>query len=286
MKTFNADRFDNRCKSLSNASNKNRNIAFDRFNWPEDIDDNFLWYPKELLTVYGSRYYDESNTEQVIKLSKAEMVNQFSLNIHNERILINEVLMQIENGNLSADACDYLHHFVEEENQHMWYFNKFCRKYYGKVYGMKSASIGKSDLVEITNYLVFARIYIFEEVGDFINREVSKNQCVNELVRNINKAHVEEELRHISFGKAYLQHNSEELISKLSSESKEALKNSIVSYMRLMVESSYNPSAYKDAGYSNCLEMRNELISLNDINGRNKKLIQNPIDFFEKIGII
>ncbi|TFH92405.1 diiron oxygenase [Vibrio ouci] len=286
MERFDIDRFNKRCNSLSNVSNKNRNMAFDRFEWPKDIDENEWWYPRELLTVYGSDYYDENNIEQLIKLSKAEMVNQFSLNIHNERILINEILMQIENGNLSAEACDYLHHFVEEENQHMWYFNKFCRKYYGKVYGMKSASIGKSDFAEISNYLVFARIYIFEEVGDFINREVSKHQGVNELVRNINKAHIEEESRHISFGKAYLQHKGEELLATLKLESKDALKNSINSYMRLMVESSYNPSSYKDSGYSNCLKMRSDLIEFNDRNGRNKKFVQSPSKFFEKIGVI
>jgi len=66
---------------------------------------------------------------------------------------------------------------------------------------------------DIDHFLVFARVLIFEEIGHYYNIMNSKDDRVNQFVRQINKAHYSEEARHITFGRRLLELLAEKALS-------------------------------------------------------------------------
>lgn len=275
-----------KCVKLSRASNNNRQPAFDRFEWPVSLPMDEWWMPREALSVYGTSIYQGLTEDFLKELSRRELINQFSLSIHNERVLINEVLIQVAKGNLPEAANDYLHHFVEEENQHMWYFNKFCRRYFGKIYGMKAVTLSQELSGDLQQFMVFARIFIFEEFGDFFNRRIAECEYVDSFVRKINRAHVEEEARHISFGKAILDELFENIKKNSTEEQRKLLSSMVENYLKIMVESIYNASVYREVGISNPIDFRAQALLENTISGGHDNIMRRPQMFFRNIGLL
>lgn len=128
-------------------------------------------------------------------------MNFFSLNVHGIRELLSEVVLRIHTKTY-ADASEFLHHFIGEENEHMWFFGTFCLKYGGKVYppvpqvGMNRIE-GVGDAA--SELVIFARILIFEELVDHFNALMATDQALPDIAREINRVHHQDESRHVAF---------------------------------------------------------------------------------------
>ena len=102
------------------------------FDWPESIPQDQPWMSENLVTAAGTEYWDSFTREQQLALTRCEAVNFFSLNVHGIRELLGEVVMRIHSKPY-AGASEFLHHFIGEENEHMWFFAQFCLRYGGKL---------------------------------------------------------------------------------------------------------------------------------------------------------
>jgi len=103
------------------------------FDWPEAIEPDLPWMSESLTTLAGTEMWDELTREQQIALTKYETINFFSLNVHGIRELMSEVVLRIHDRTY-AGVSEFLHHFIGEENEHMWFFAQFCLRYGGKMY--------------------------------------------------------------------------------------------------------------------------------------------------------
>ena len=119
-------------KLIANSVSQGIN-AFAYFDWPQTLEEDQYWFSPDALSVAHTAKRDELTEAELIRLSKWECVNSFSLNTLGERELIENLTNVMEQLKL-GDAQEYLYHFINEENQHMWYFQKFCRLYAGKIY--------------------------------------------------------------------------------------------------------------------------------------------------------
>lgn len=251
--------FNSRISQLSQMSIDKHQLAFNRFEWPKQLSDNDWWFSPSALTIAHSEIESAFNEEQKKRLAKWECVNIFSLNYTGELELIQEVsriLIQIEN----PEIRNYLHHFIDEENQHMWYFNQFCQRYAGKVYPNKKLRLEKVKLSkEIDHFLVFARVLIFEEIGHYFNIKNAKDPLVHPFVREINQAHYYDEARHITFGRKLLEKLAEELPDDLDSH--EYIREELIKSTQMNIGSLYNPLAYKDAGLQRGMMLRESLLT-------------------------
>jgi len=232
--------------------------AFNYFDWPDYIDEKQYWFSPDALSISETELEQELNEQQKISLSKWECINSFSLNTTGERELIHSVTAVMDEMPL-GETKEYLYHLINEENQHMWYFQKFCLLYAGKIYPNKNLPIAETKTSRaLDHFLIFARILLFEEIGHYYNIMNSKDERVNSFIREVNQAHYNDEARHITYGRRLLTALAKEgLLSDadIKYANSELAKTLIVNYNAL-----YNPSMYRDAGLSRPMIVRSRLI--------------------------
>lgn len=247
-----------RLEAMAESDYYNPYTAFD---WPETLDENLPWMSEELVTLAGTEEWDALTREQQLALTRHEAVNFFSLNVHGIRELLSEVVLRIHTKTY-ADASEFLHHFIGEENEHMWFFGTFCLKYGGKVYppvpqvGMNRIE-GVGDAA--TELIIFARILIFEELVDHFNALMATDQALPEIAREINRVHHQDESRHVAFGR-HLFGKLLEQVKESRPEDIPVLATYLEAYLEYSVRSLYNPAVYRDAGLPEPLELRRRLL--------------------------
>lgn len=279
--------FQKRVGKLVNISRHVQSFAYTQFDWPENIPEDCWWFSPESLSIFGTPLYDELSEDQLKTLSKWECTNLFSLNVTGEQSLISDVIGIIQQPML-ADAREYLHHFIEEESQHMWYFNEFCKRYSGKTYEKKTVSLGASSFPnDIDLLLIFSRITIFEEAGHYYNVANASDKRLHPFIVQLNAAHKTDEGRHISFGRSIIAQLAGDIVKKYPEDTLKKIEDQLLISLNIVVESFYNPNMYRDANLGRGITIRQSLLN-NPVRKRfNKtKLIGNIYKLFVDTGLI
>ncbi|MEU9703476.1 diiron oxygenase [Streptomyces sp. NPDC047981] len=278
------DRFIDVLERLSSRSIEEYYNPYQQFDWPDRLADDQLWMTPELLTVHGTPHFDALGEETIRRLSKWESINFYSLNVHGIRELLIEVVGRIHMPGFEVPS-DFFHHFIGEENEHMWFFAEFCRRYGHKIYGSTAMRADSAWEPEVENFLVFARILFFEELVDHYNTRMAQDESLCHTIREVNRIHHQDESRHIAFGR--------ELVSLLFTRMCEAVPAARVAeveaylkrYVVYSVNSLYNPHVYRDAGIADPLALRNALVADERRRPYERKAIRKPLAFFLKTGI-
>src|SRR5262249_31388987 len=136
------------------------------FEWPETLPKDKFWMSRDLLSVHGTSAVDRLNEEQLRQLRIWESSNFYSLNVPGIRELPPEVVNRVHMPGFEVPS-EFFHHFIGEENEHMWFFAEFCRRYGKKIYYFPRIKLTAPADEAVENFLVFARILIFEELVDY-----------------------------------------------------------------------------------------------------------------------
>ena len=254
------------------------------FDWPASIPEDNLWMSRHLLSVAGTRFEQELSEEQLIKLSKWESINFFSLNVSGIRELLLEVVSRIHSPGFEVSS-EYLHYFVGEENEHMWYFARFCRDYGGKIYNDRRVRFEEAPEPDMQHFQVFVKVLIFEEIVDFYNSEMAKDATLHPTIRDINRLHHLDETRHITFGRQNLELLHRQLRENYSEERIRDLEKQLKRLMLVSIQKLYNPEIYKDAGLPEPHKIRNELLRHPVRQEFHRKVLSRTVDFFVQKGI-
>ncbi len=217
------------------------------FDWPDGFGDGEWYFTPELISIYGSDTWESLDDAARQRLSFFEAVNFFSLNIHGEKFLISEISRRLF-GDDNSELSRYLTHFVDEEARHMMYFAGFCRRYAGKIYADRTVHGGDSGDEELDMFLLFARINVFEEIVDHYNRVMARDARLAPAVREINRIHHVEELRHLSFGRRFLANALERHVDDWDTDRRAFLREHLSGYLNMVWKQYDNPDVYRDAG--------------------------------------
>ncbi|MGW0783731.1 diiron oxygenase [Streptomyces sp. NPDC002913] len=233
---------------------------YTRFDWVDELAEQQWWMTPDLLSVAGTRYAHELDEKQLMRLSKWESVNFFSLNIHGIRELLIEVTRRIHTPGFELPS-EFFHRFLGEENGHMWFFAQFCLRYGGKIYPDKSLPVATAEEdTDVAHFLVFARILIFEELVDHFNLRMGRDTTLHPLIREVNQVHHDDEWRHIIMGRKLVGLLYEPLRERGDQELRDRLDLYLRRYVTASVQSLYNPSVYRDAGIPEPFAFREELL--------------------------
>ncbi|MEU2059748.1 diiron oxygenase [Streptomyces sp. NPDC013455] len=230
------------------------------FQWPESIDEDGYWMSPELMTVHGTEAGAKLDDAQLRALSKWESVNFYSLNVHGIRELLTSIVARIHMPGYEV-ASEYFHHIIGEENDHMWFFAKFCLKYAGRLYPDRGMVFTAPGVPEADTFLLFARLLIFEELVDVFNQKMGDDERLDPTVRQINKVHHQDESRHIAFGRQIVALLHRDLRRRLDSEQLSDLEAYVKRYMRASVEKLCNPAAFRDAGLPEPYALRRAVVA-------------------------
>lgn len=280
------DRFMEVLERLSSRSIEEYYNPYQQFDWPEKLEEKQLWMTPELLTVYGTPYYDELGEETIQRLSKWESINFYSLNVHGIRELLIEVVGRIHMPGFEVPS-DFFHHFIGEENEHMWFFAEFCLRYGKKIYRQPAGgaeTAAPSDKVQ--SLLVFARILIFEELVDHFNSAMAEDERLHETIRGINRIHHQDESRHIAFGRELVNLLHQDLKRTATEQELDEVSTYLRRYMRHSFESLYHPQVYRDAGIERPHELRRALLESPARAEAEQRTFRKTAKFLEKTGLI
>jgi hypothetical protein len=229
------------------------------FNWDEDIKPNKFWMSPELLSIYGTSVYDELSEAQLKELSKWELINFFSMSVHGEKNIKMDMLKYL-NTTYFKEESDYFIHFLGEENTHIYFFTRFCKQYADKMYSYMSLPIKGYESYDMARYVVFAQTLIAEEIGDYFNINIARDERLPDIIRTINRQHQLDESRHISMGKTLCKSMWQELLETESAEEIKGTQKYLMTFIHNFLKDFYNPDIYRDSGLDSPYEIRESVM--------------------------
>ena len=241
---------------LSTASVKTSWDVYTKFDWPDALPENAWYMSPELISLYGTKYYESLTELQQQKLSFAELCNFFSLVLQGERPLVQGLVHRLYLKSTEAVVSDYLHHFIDEENKHMIMFGMFLNRYFGKVYPEKKVSLPTEYAKGEEDVAFLCKVLVVEEIGDYYNVLMWHDENVHPLVRELNRVHHFDESRHLAFGRARLAETFAQNSRDWTDETLAGFQAWLTTYLKSSWGDYYNPTMYKDAGLDDGYELR------------------------------
>jgi hypothetical protein len=256
------------------------------FEWPDELPEEQWWMSPHLMTIHNTPLAESLSEKQKMALSKWESIHFYSLNVHGIRELLIEVVKRVHAPGFDLES-EFFHHFIGEENEHMWFFATFCLKYGKKIYADKKLKI-QVDIEDpdVESFLVFSRILIFEEIVDFFNIRMGKDETLHPIIRQVNAIHHQDESRHIAFGREIVRQLYERLQPKQTPERLKELDQYLQRFMSASVNSLYSPTVYQDAGVPEPYKARTELLANPARHEENRKIMKRTIDYFVNNGMV
>jgi hypothetical protein len=235
-------------RRLSASSRRTFQNPYEAITWPDDLDRRQWFTSPELVSLSGTRFWDELPEERRQDLSFWEAVNFYSLNIHGERALMEGLAHRLYQPGLEPVA-EYLHHMLDEENKHSVWFGTFCTRYAGKVYPDRTVEFPREYAEGEEDFLFFARVAIFEEIVDRYNVVMGRDERLAPVARRINANHHAEETRHLVFGRRIVEALWRAGAERWSPEVIEGIRSHLAGYLTTTWRQYYNPDIYRDAGF-------------------------------------
>jgi P-aminobenzoate N-oxygenase AurF len=241
---------------LTKASRKKFWDVYNSITWPDQLVEGAWMMPPELISIHGTSAWDALDEAQRKTLSKYELGNFFSLVLQGERPLVAGLSDRLYSRSNNKNITEYLHHFLDEENKHMVMFGEFCHRYIGKVYPEKKISLPREYAKGEEEVAFFCKVMVVEELGDYYNLVIEKDERCDPLVREINRMHHVDEARHLAFGRLYLAELFQQHSAKWTPEQLAGFRQWLVDYLRASWGDYYNPTMYRDAGLADSYELR------------------------------
>jgi hypothetical protein len=256
------------------------------FEWPDTLPEEQWWMSPNLMTIHNTRFEESLSEQQRMALSKWESIHFYSLNVHGIRELLMEVVNRVHAPGFELES-EFFHHFIGEENEHMWFFATFCLKYGKKIYADKKLKLNV-DIADpdVESFLVFSRILIFEEIVDYFNIRMGKDETLHPIIRQVNAIHHQDESRHIAFGREIVRQLFDRLRPKQTPERMQELDQYLQRYIAASVNSLYSPTVYQDAGVPEPYQARTELLADPVRKLENRKIMKRTVDYFVNTGIL
>ncbi len=278
------DRFRNILDRLSSKSIEDYYNPYRIFEWPDTLPEDMWWMSTDLTSTHGTELAEELDQRQLYKLSRYESINFYSLNVHGIRELLIEVIKRIHTSGFEQSS-EFFHHFIGEENEHMWFFAEFCLRYGGKIYKQPQGGNTSIPTSNAESLLVFARVLIFEELVDYYNSKMAVDGGLHDTIRKVNRIHHQDESRHIAFGRELVRMLFEDVRRTASEADLRQIENYLKRYMTHSFESLFNPHVYRDAGIADPLRMRTRLLSAPTRAAFEQRVFRKPMSYLVKIGI-
>ena len=225
--------------------------------WPAAIDG--LWMAPDLMSVHGTPLADDLDERTYLDLNKWECASFFSLNVNGIRDLLVALTRRLHTPGFEF-VSEYMHCFIAEENEHMWYFAKFCNDYAGKIYDDRAVAAEDVPEQDIDSFLIFARALIFEELVDIYNRKMSADERLHPFARQINRLHHLDEVRHIAYGRLYVELAFKQLQEKYPESRLAEVREAVDRFIRLCIVRLYPAEVYRDAGLERPVRLRKDLL--------------------------
>jgi hypothetical protein len=225
--------------------------------WVERLDPDACLFPPEWISLAGTPAWDALSAQARNRLALTELASFFSLTLHGERPLISGLAARLFDGRTPILTSRYLHVFLDEEARHIAMFGEFASRYH-RIYPWKKLAVGPADdSPEAAEVKFLVRTLVVEEIGLHVNAVLARDERLPPLVREINRLHHRDELRHVAFGRRALV----EAGRQLPDHARPDMRRWIATYVRQSWADYANAEAYADAGVPEPHEVRAQVLA-------------------------
>lgn len=176
--------------------------------WDAPLVPGKYFLPAEVLSLYGTAYWDELTEEQRITLSREELANVLSVGVWFENILNRALLLQLLREDPTSPFAHYALTEMGDECRHMTMFGKVIERV-----GARSYRMGRVDRLLaavlphfLRGSLLWVGALIGEEIFDAQQRRNMADPELQPIVAQLMRIHVTEEARHIKFAREGVVH--------------------------------------------------------------------------------
>jgi hypothetical protein len=186
------------------------NSSADKFYDPEiDIDwnaplaDGMRYTPDHRISLYGTPLWDRMTPEQRLELGKHEVASVASNGIWFEVLLMQMLLKEVYKIDPTTRHAQYALTEIADECRHSTMFARAIEKVGAPAYGPPPILRQLGRLLPVIGYgpALYGSILVAEEILDRIQRESMADPEIQPLVRMVNRIHVLEEARHVTFAR-------------------------------------------------------------------------------------
>jgi hypothetical protein len=272
---------------LSGASRRKYWNPYNSFDWPAELDAQAWYMPPELISLHGTPAWEGLDEAARRRLSLYEVANLFSLVLRGEILLVQGLAARLYEKGSEREITDYLHHFADEENKHMIMFGEFCNRYAGKVYpDRKQIALAREYAEGEEDVAFYCMAMVVEELGDYYNVLIARDERVDALVRRINRVHHVDEARHLAFGRAHLAELFARFSPAWTPEKLAGFRAWLVAFLRTCWAEYYNPSVYRDAGIAEAYEVRQAALAHPACKAHRERASARIVAYFVATGLL
>jgi para-aminobenzoate N-oxygenase AurF len=250
-------------KKLSRGSLKNSYDTFNRVEYQDRLNNDKFQFPEEFISIYHHPVYQTLTDEQKWKLSLAESVNFFSVNIFGEQHLVQTLEKKLYRNKYigeDRDSSRYMQHFIHEENSHTFMLAEYCNKYWGSVMPTATIQVADPKLTKCCEELLFfGRTFILEMFLGYMNRLARYHVDLDKTVKDIHYFHLLDEVRHIAWDKEMIVANFQEAKKQGLHKELEIVKSLLESYISTSFNSLMNPRIFRNIGIKNGVKISKEM---------------------------
>jgi len=157
-------------------------------------------------SLYGTTLWEQLTPEQRLELGKHEAASVASTGIWLELVLMRILAKLAYRGDPVSSHIQYALTELGEECRHTIMFARMIEQLGTPVYGPapRIRALGDRMPALASGPSMWAAILIGEEIPDRFQREQAADESIQPLMRMVNRIHILEEARHISFARAEL----------------------------------------------------------------------------------
>ncbi|TCP49271.1 para-aminobenzoate N-oxygenase AurF [Tamaricihabitans halophyticus] len=214
--------------------------------WQAPLAEGKYYQPEHRVTLYGTELWERLSPEQRIELGKHELASTASVGLWFEVILMQMLLKEFYRCDPTTNHAQYALTEIADECRHSTMFAKAVARVGAPAYGPIRSLRRLAKLLPVIAYgpAMYGSILVAEETLDRLQRETMNDENVQPLVRMVNRIHVLEEARHVTFAR-------EEVLRGMQGMGKvelfyQRLVIALVSFA--VVRSIINPRVYKSVG--------------------------------------
>lgn len=214
--------------------------------WSAPLDPVKDFHPPHRVSIYGTELWERLTPEQRRELGKQEIAAIASFGIYAEIGLMSMLLKFVTQDSPASPRAQYALTEIADECRHSTMFARAIERVGVPAYGPRRIDHLLGRVLPIIGYgpALYGSILIAEEVLDRLQREAMADENVQPLIRMVNRIHVLEEARHVTFAREEVERG----MAKLSRPE--------LAYQRLLlavvafkiVRSVINPAVYLAVG--------------------------------------
>ncbi len=162
-----------------------------------------FYQPEHRISLYGTPLWDRLGHEQRVELSRHEAASVASNGIWFEVLLMQMLLKEVYQGDPTTKHVQYALTEIADECRHSTMFGKAIAHFGLPAYGPRQRLRRLGRLLPVIGYgpALYGSVLVVEEILDRLQREAMADESVQPMIRMVNRIHVLEEARHVTFAR-------------------------------------------------------------------------------------